>query len=503
MDDEGKLDLQKLLFILAQHKGLAIAVFTVIFSLAAYLAYTLPNIYRSKAVILFVPQELPDSYVQSTVTMTMQERVNAITREILSRSTLEKIIKELNLYGHDTALTMGDRIRKMRENIDVDADEGKNEFRLSFESRSPVKAKKVVARLTSVYVDETLKKGEEQAKETTAFMQVEAESLKGEVERLEQRVNRYKARHRYELPEQLNLNLMTLERLSTGRQSNLLRIAAIQDSKANLETELIATREQGGEKVFTRMDHVDKMRLDLETLLSKYGDRHPDIISLKREIKAIETGEGIDAPPVEPDSVLVHLERDPVKKMLLIQIQDLETETKTLQAKNKLLLDKITLYQSRINNTAARDIELSKLTRTYEVTQKQYEDLHRKILESKLTESMQKQKKATRFQILDPAYIPSEPSRPKRHKIVVIGLILGLAAGFGLSILLEAISTIINNADELKAAVDLPLLASIPLLKTRGNILEKRRRQLVAAMLCVGAIGLGAALIRYYSQHIY
>ncbi len=169
MDDEGRLDIQKLIFILAQRKGFAIAVFTVIFSLAGYLAYSLPDIYRSRAVILFVPQELPDSYVQSTATKTMQERVNAITREILSRSRLERIIKENNLYRHDPALTMGERIRKMRENIDVDADEGQNEFRLSFESRSPKKAKKVVAHLTSAYVDETIKLAEEQARETTAF----------------------------------------------------------------------------------------------------------------------------------------------------------------------------------------------------------------------------------------------------------------------------------------------------------------------------------------------
>jgi len=90
MDDEGKLDLQKLIGILANHKGLAIAVFTVILSLSIYLAYSLPDVYRSRAAILYVPQELPDTYVQPTVMITMQERVHAITREILSRARLKK-----------------------------------------------------------------------------------------------------------------------------------------------------------------------------------------------------------------------------------------------------------------------------------------------------------------------------------------------------------------------------------------------------------------------------
>ena len=189
--------------------------------------------------------------------------------------------------------------------------------------------------------------------------------------------------------------------------------------------------------------------------------------------------------------------------MLLKQLQDLETETKSLQAKNNVSRNKIAVYQARVDNTSARAIQLSKITRTYEVTQQKYEDLLRKLLESRLSESMEKKRKATRFQILDPANFPSSPERPNRPLIVVMGFIAALAAGFGLSILMENINTTFKNAEELNAEIDLPLLASIPAIKTRGMILEKRRQQAVAVMLCLGTIGLGAALIRYYSQYIY
>ena len=83
-------------------------------------------------------------------------------------------------------------------------------------------------------MDETRKKGEEQAKETTGFLQVEAEKLKMQVERLEQGLNRYKAKHRYDLPAQLPMNLMTLERIRTELQTNLLRLAAIRENTASL-----------------------------------------------------------------------------------------------------------------------------------------------------------------------------------------------------------------------------------------------------------------------------
>jgi len=503
MDDENKLDLQKLYYILDQHKGLVAAVFFVVFSLAVYLAITLPDIYRSTALILFVPQELPDSYVQPMVTTTMQERVDAITRDILSRSRLEGIIREFNLYRGQDPLSISDRVRKMRKIIDVDAEDGENTFELSFDSRSPVKAQQVTARLAAVFVDEALKLREERATETTAFIQVEVDRLKREVERQEAKVNLYKAKYRYDLPEQLQANLIGLEQVRSELQNNVLRLSSLRDSKANLNKELVATRDTGGEKGLTRKTQADKLKTELETLLSRYSNRHPDVIRLKQEIKAFEAGEKAEGQPNELPPTAVHLERDPVENMLLKQIRDLETETKSLQAKNKILRNKIAVYQARVDNTSARAIQVSKITRTYEVTQQKYEDLLGKLLESKLSESMEKKRKATRFQILDPANFPSSPARPNRPMIVVIGFIAALAAGFGLSILMENINTTFKNADELNAEIDLPLLASIPAIKTRGMILEKRRQQAVAVMLCLGTIGLGAALIRYYSQYIY
>jgi len=344
--------------------------------------------------------------------MTMEERVDAITRDILSRTRLERIIRELNLYSGQGSLSIRDRVRRMRKDIDVDPEEGENTFELSFDSRSPVKAQEVAARLGSVFVDETLKLREEAAVQTTVFIEAESERIKREVERLEAQLNLYKGKYRYELPEQLQANLIGLEQMRNELQNNVLRLSSLRDSKANLNKELVATRDTGGEKGLTRMTQADKLRTELETLLSRYSDRHPDVIRLKQEIEAIEVAERNEAPPPEPVSTALYLERDPVKKLLLKQIQDLETETKSLQAKNKILRDKITVYQARVDNTSARAIQLSKITRTYEVTRQKYDDLLRNVLESKLAESMEKKRKATRFQILDHANYPSSPEKP-------------------------------------------------------------------------------------------
>ena len=59
---------------------------------------TLPNKYRSETVILVVPQRVPENYVRSTVTSRIEDRLTTIQQQILSRTRLEPLIRELHLY---------------------------------------------------------------------------------------------------------------------------------------------------------------------------------------------------------------------------------------------------------------------------------------------------------------------------------------------------------------------------------------------------------------------
>ena len=118
MNGSAQMDLTKLLNAFYKRKGVIIASFLVIFSLTAYFAVSLPNVYRSRTLILITPQKLPDSYVNSTVTMTIQERISAITQEILSRTRLEEIVKRFDLYSSGGRMrSMGERVNKLRKDI--------------------------------------------------------------------------------------------------------------------------------------------------------------------------------------------------------------------------------------------------------------------------------------------------------------------------------------------------------------------------------------------------
>src|SRR5215510_7684296 len=137
-------DISKILNTLNRRKGLILSVFIVISSLAGYLATVLPNVYQSSALIRVTPQRVPTSFVASTVTIDLSERMQSITQEIMSRTQLEKIVQEFNLYQKMVALE--DRVNALRASIKIESRRN-NVFQLSFESEAPEKAKQVTSRL--------------------------------------------------------------------------------------------------------------------------------------------------------------------------------------------------------------------------------------------------------------------------------------------------------------------------------------------------------------------
>ena len=58
----------------------------------------LPKKYRSETLIMLVPQRIPDSYVKAADSDKLEDRLATLQDQILSRSRLERIILDLNLY---------------------------------------------------------------------------------------------------------------------------------------------------------------------------------------------------------------------------------------------------------------------------------------------------------------------------------------------------------------------------------------------------------------------
>ena len=156
---------------------------------------------------------------------------------------------------------------------------------------------------------------------------------------------------------------------------------------------------------------LEMKKKELDSLLQRYSNKHPDVIRSKKEIQALEN-DSSDIISSQPNSTKPS-NINPVKRVLQTQIADIDSEIKALHAQSEGIRSQISVLQARVDNTPVRGLELSKISRGYDITLRKYQDLLAKSLESELSENMEKKQKGEQFQILDPANFPVKPAPPQ------------------------------------------------------------------------------------------
>lgn len=137
-----------------------------------------PKRYRSEATILVVPQQVPDTYVKAAVTTPIEERLQSIQQQILSRTQLERIIEQENLYSDERRSgVMEDVVEKMRKDIEVTIVKG-DAFKVRYEGAIPKTVMKVTEQLASLFISESLKDREVLTEGTNQFLESQLEDYR-------------------------------------------------------------------------------------------------------------------------------------------------------------------------------------------------------------------------------------------------------------------------------------------------------------------------------------
>jgi polysaccharide chain length determinant protein (PEP-CTERM system associated) len=507
-----EFNLSEIVNTIYRRKDLVIAILLVVVSLAAYLAFSLPDIYRSSTLILVTPQKLPSNYVASTVTLNIEQRMRSIEQQILSRTSLESVIGDLSLFPLSAPETnLEEQVQRLRKNIQININRNET-FTVSFDSENPDQAMRVTARIASLFIDENVNVREQQASGTTVFISTETSRLRRELEEQENKVALYKSQHRNELPEQLDANLRTQEQLRREVESTMLRLSLVEERKSSLEKQLANTEllpamtptgleGAGGGINVQKLGGIEDRRRELAWLLGRYSEKHPDVVRLKQEIEML-SAEGAAQKLAGSGKTTNKTvgSGGSIKQMLADQIEALTSEINSLRAKNNKTQSEIGTYQARVENTPLRAIELSKITRNYDITLRKFQDLLGKGFDSQLSENMEKKQKGEQFQVVDPATRPEKPFAPNRQRILLLGLALGLAGGCGMAFLLDNLDTSFKKNEDLDGFTNYPLLAVLPAISTRGSVLAQRQGRALLILASGGTLALGVVLIRLFGS---
>ena len=411
-------------------------------------------------------------------------------------------------------------------------------FKLSYDAPRPDSAQKVVEELVTLYLKENVKARQQSVAETTAFLAQEADRVGKQIQTIEAKLADFKRRNVGRMPDSSAVNVQLAERTETELQRVEREASLVNDRKLSLELqlslvkpnippaagageeralapaerlrvlqaqyatasarygpdhpdvkrlqrEIAALRAQTGAPVKDETaEQVKKLEAELAALRDRYGEDHPDVQRVRRSIAALKVSEAKapGSPSVGDKARMVDTLQsadNPAYIVLAAQLESTKRELAQLSALRDDLRAKQRSYDARLLQIPEVEREYSELTRDYGNAQTRYREIKAKQMQAEGAVELEKESKAERFSLGEPANLPQSPFSPNRPAIALMGLVASVGAGLGSALLRDALDPSIKGPLELARIARAPILTAIPYIETRRERVGKRRQILV------------------------
>lgn len=504
------------------HKWLIVIPALLAFAGAFVYSRSLPNRYRSEARVLIVPQQVPKNFVQPTVTARLDERLQSISQQILSRTRLEQLIDEFDLYpAQRKTMPMEDVVAEMRRDVGVEIPRTRSTsidpgyFNVRYDSPNPRTAMRVAERLAAFFITENLQDREVLATQTSAFLRTQLDDARRRLIEHEQKLEVYRRRYGPELPTQVQSNLQMMQATQTELQrlvdtasrdqDRLVMLNRLLEEAAALQTAAASLREDetvppaGDGAVFQKLEAA---RAALKNLELRLKPEHPDFVRAQRMVRELERqaeAEALEVPltAASPGGLpLTPAEAAAQKRLAEIQAEQemIERRVGTNRVEQDRLQAVLATYRERLEAVPTRESELIELMRDYGTLQETYTSLLSKTQDSDIASNLERRQIGQQFRVIDAARLPERPISPNRSRINLLGLLAGLALGIGLAALLEYRDTTFKTDGDIVSTLALPVLAVVPVMLTTDERRRASRVRLVAwsaagvLALCAGGL---------------
>ncbi len=369
----------------------------------------------------------------------------AVSAKVLSMLPEDKKEK---LAGGATVSSVEQAVNTLRSRISVVPQKNSNIVRVSVEHPDPVFAAFLAEEVAKAYLDFNIEKKYVATKEAARWLLEQSINLKKQLEESELAIFDFKKKHhilsttfdnRKELLSKTISNIseqLTDEKMKWKKQQALLeqldKIDFSDPRKFFLSD--VAKNQAMIESLKTTYL---KLMEEYEDKLTYYGDKHPEIISLKKRLNAVH---------------------DALMREISGIKENLQLEADTTKSSINKLKGMMLAVQKEMVELSKLEITYSKLKRDVETNKKLYDIVLQRTKQADLSAML----KANNIRVIDHALVPSSPIKPRKRLIMLIGVLLALLLGFGAVLLIEIFSKHIRDVDELEQITGKNIIGFIP-----------------------------------------
>lgn len=464
--------------------------------IATGVIFTIPDRYESSARIYVDTQSMLKPLMSGlAIQPNIDQQVAMLSRTLISRPTMERLIQMADL--DITVKTKEQRealIARLTSTLKIQSAGRDNLYTLGYQDESPARAKRVVQSLMSIFVESGLGDKRKDTDAAKRFIEEQIKVYEAKLEESENRLKEFKLRN-MELMGNSGGFLNQISTVSEQIKQARLDLREATNSRDAMKRQLVGEESTGAPSpspasiAVPELDgRIDALKKDLDGLLRRYTESHPDVVSVRRLIDQLqaEKVKEIEERRKSGTSDLSQNNVSPMFQQMKMALAESEANVASMQAR-------VSEYESRLQQlkTSARlvpelETELAQLNRDYETYRHNYDSLVSRRESASMSADLETTSGIAEFRLIDPPSLPTKPAAPNRIMLVMISALAALAAGFGVAFLASQLRPTILDGRVLREISGLPVLGTVSMIPNPDRQRRERRWGL-AFYGCLGA----------------
>ena len=486
----------------------------VISALGVVVVWTIPDRYEAVARVYVDTDSILKPLMSGlAVQPNVEQQINMLSRTLISRPNIEKLIRmaDLDLKGGSKAEQDG-LVDRVTGSLEIRATGGTNLYSMAYRDIDPDKAKRVIQSLVSIFVESGLGASRKDTDSAKTFLSEQIKTFEAKLEEAESRLKEFKLRNIdrqsgdgkdstvrvSELYVQIDATKLQLReaekaRDATKKQLTDARAAGQVASAASTpasRAEILASITVTTPEIDSR---IDGQKRNLDSLLQRYTDQHPDVQSARRLITELEDQKRREVAELQRKALAQRMSAgQPGAPAESLAAQELGRLLATSEVQVAGIQARLDEFQSRYAQAKAAlktapqvEAEYAQLNRDYAITKKNYEDLVARRQSAVMSGELDVASGMAEFRLIDPPRVAPKPVSPNRPGLIAGVLVVSLGAAVALAFIASQLRPTFSDPEALRQATGLPLLGVVSMLTTDVD----RRRQRMSLYRFVGASG--------------
>jgi polysaccharide chain length determinant protein (PEP-CTERM system associated) len=463
-----------------------------IFIIAFFTILFLPSVYESSATILIESKTISGSDKPGWAPKKddMTARFEALNAMLLTNEKMLAIAKKYELFvdKKKKVLTSQEesfvaaQVRGQIKTKLIKAETGSVyqakqalAVQISAQFDNPEDTYGITKDIVNAFVNETSKSSKDKAIDTSTFFDKDANEKKKILEKIENELIAYKKSHAGMLPQNIPLQVGSLERLEADLRASQKEQAVARSELSSLEVELASARAGTNKKIVNESrfssykDEVDKLNANLSKLKTLYSDNHPAVKSLTRKISALRQLEETES---NNEESVTEKSLDVAK--VQAKIDAVNRRIRAMEREEAQIRTRMNRTENMVFQSAQTEGVLSSLERKHKSANLAYKDAKKKQDKARLDKDIELQDKGERFVVTEPPFMPTYPVKPNRKLLLLASLLLSAIGGLILAVVLEFLDKRLRGHEAITHTMKMQPLAFIPYIKNTEDAVNVR-----------------------------